>query len=108
MLHLQNVFITVQIGQDQRGRLKDTDPHMNRSLWPFRATQWNKTDSFIYWGFYILVTTEMNLIRGWKFGKLWKIITICDKLNDAYAKYYSPNEQLAVNEINVPLLSSSI
>jgi hypothetical protein len=35
----------------------------------------------------------------------WKMRTIFDKLNDAYAKYYSPNEHLAVNEINVMSLS---
>jgi hypothetical protein len=32
---------------------------------------------------------------------MWKIITISDKLNDAYAKYYSPTEHLATDEITM-------
>jgi hypothetical protein len=30
------------------------------------------------------------------YDSLWKITTIFDKLNDVYAKYYSPTEHLAV------------
>jgi hypothetical protein len=30
---------------------------------------------------------------------LWKIGTMFDKLNDVYAKYYSPTEHLVVNEV---------
>jgi hypothetical protein len=33
--------------------------------------------------------------------RLWKMRTIYDKLDDSYAKYYSPTEHLAVDEINV-------
>jgi hypothetical protein len=33
------------------------------------------------------------------YDRLWKVKTIFDKLNDAYAKYYSPTEHLAVDEI---------
>jgi hypothetical protein len=33
--------------------------------------------------------------------RLWKMGTISDMLNDAYAKYYSPTEHLAVDEIIV-------
>jgi hypothetical protein len=36
-----------------------------------------------------------------KFDRLWKMRTIFDKLSDAYAKYYSPTEHLAVDEITV-------
>ena len=30
---------------------------------------------------------------------MWKMRAICDKLNDSYAKYYSPTEHLAVDEL---------
>jgi hypothetical protein len=35
------------------------------------------------------------------YARLWKIRTIFDKLNDAYAKYYSPTEHLTIDEIIV-------
>jgi hypothetical protein len=37
--------------------------------------------------------------RDDNFDRLWKMRTIFDMLNDAYAKYYSPTEHLAVDEI---------
>lgn len=33
------------------------------------------------------------------YEQLWKKITMWQKLNDLYAKYYSPTEHLAVDEI---------
>jgi hypothetical protein len=35
------------------------------------------------------------------YDRLWKMRTIFDELSDAYAKYYSPTEHLAVNEVTV-------
>jgi hypothetical protein len=62
---------------------------------------WNETDSSTYWDSCILLITEMNLTRK------MTILTDCGrwdlslKLSDAYAKYYSPTEHLAVDEIIV-------
>jgi hypothetical protein len=39
--------------------------------------------------------------RDDNFDRLWMMKTIFDMLNDAYAKYYSPTEHLAVDEITV-------
>jgi hypothetical protein len=39
--------------------------------------------------------------RDDNFDKLCKMRTICDMLNDTYAKYYSPTEHSAVDEITV-------
>jgi hypothetical protein len=36
------------------------------------------------------------------YDRLWKMRTISEKLNDSYAKYYSPTEHLALDEITVP------
>jgi hypothetical protein len=30
---------------------------------------------------------------------MWKIMTVFDKLNEAYAKFYNPSEYLAVDRI---------
>jgi hypothetical protein len=43
----------------------------------------------------------MNLMRDDNFDRLWKMRIIFDMLSDAYAKYYSPTEHLAANEIIV-------
>jgi hypothetical protein len=39
--------------------------------------------------------------QGEKYDRLWKIRTIFDTLNQAYAKFYNPSEHLAVDEVIV-------
>jgi hypothetical protein len=39
--------------------------------------------------------------QGEEYDRLWKIRTIFDKLNQAYAKFYNPSEHLAVDEVIV-------
>jgi hypothetical protein len=80
---------------------KTTGPYQNSSLWPFSETQWNETDSFIYWDFCILVTTEMSMMRHKNYDRMWKMRIIFYKLTDVYAKYYSRTEHLTVSEIIV-------
>jgi len=35
------------------------------------------------------------------YDRLWKIITLFDQINNTYAKFYSPSEHLAVDEVTV-------
>jgi hypothetical protein len=61
---------------------KTAGPQQNCSLWPFRETQWNETDSSIYWDFCILMTTENEPNKTEEnYDRLWKIRIIFDKLN---------------------------
>jgi len=39
--------------------------------------------------------------KGEECNQLWKLRTVFDKLNDAYAKFYNPSEYLAVGEVTV-------
>jgi len=39
--------------------------------------------------------------EGVEYDRLWKLRTVFDKLNEAYAKFYNPSEHLAVDEIIV-------
>ena len=39
--------------------------------------------------------------EGEEYDRLWKLITVFDKLNEAYAKFYNPSEHLAVDEVTV-------
>jgi hypothetical protein len=42
------------------------------------------------------------------YDRVQNMRTIFDKLNDSYAKYYSPNEHLAIDEITVIFKGSII
>jgi len=39
--------------------------------------------------------------KGKEYDRLWKLRTVFDKLNEAYAKFYNPSEYLAVDEVMV-------
>jgi len=39
--------------------------------------------------------------EGEEYDLLWKLRTVFDKLNEAYAKFYKPSEHLAVDEVIV-------
>ena len=39
--------------------------------------------------------------EGEEYDRLWKLRTVFDKLNEAYAKFYNPLEHLAVDEVIV-------
>ena len=39
--------------------------------------------------------------EGEEYDRLWKLRTVFDKLNEAYAKFYNPSEHLAVDEVIV-------
>jgi len=39
--------------------------------------------------------------KGEDYDRLWKLRTVFDKLNRAYAKFYNPSERLAVEEVIV-------
>ena len=39
--------------------------------------------------------------KGKEYDQLWKLRTVFDTLNEAYAKFYNPLEHLAVDEVIV-------
>ena len=41
--------------------------------------------------------------EGEEYDRLWKLRTVFDTLNEAYAKFYNPSEHLAVDEVIVKL-----
>jgi len=46
--------------------------------------------------------------EGEEYDQLWKLKTVFDKLNEAYAKFYNPSEHLAVHEVIVKFKSRVI
>jgi len=41
--------------------------------------------------------------EGEEYDRLWKLRTVFDKLNMAYAKFYNPSEHLTVEHVTVKL-----
>jgi len=46
--------------------------------------------------------------EGEEYDWLWKLRTVSDALDEAYAEYYNPSEHLAVDEVNVQFKGSVI
>jgi len=46
--------------------------------------------------------------NGEEYDRLWKLRTVFDKLNEAYAKFYNPSEHLAVDEVIVKFKGRAI
>jgi hypothetical protein len=94
--------IIVQMGHDQRDRLNDYSSTLEQFFMAFYGNTM-KRDRF----FHILRFLHFSDNRNYpdktdeNYDRLWKMRTIFDKLNDAYAKYYSPIEYLAIDEIVV-------
>jgi hypothetical protein len=96
------VSIDVQMGPDQRDRLKDYWSTLEQFLMAFyRNTM--KRDRLLCILRFLHFSDKKNEPdkTDENYDRLWKIRTIFNKLNDAYAKYYSPTEHLAIDEIIV-------
>jgi hypothetical protein len=87
--------LILQMGHDIRDTLKAYWTTAEQFSMPFFGKM--KQDRFCH----ILRYLHFTYKRGDNFDRLWKMRTIFDMLSDAYAKYYSPTEHLAVDEIIV-------
>jgi hypothetical protein len=96
------VSIVLQMGHDQKDRLKDYWSTLEQFFMAFYGNTM-KRGRFLH----ILRFPHFSDNRNEpdktdeNYDRLWKMRTIFDKLNDAYAKYYSPPEHLAIDEIIV-------
>jgi hypothetical protein len=96
------VSIIVQMGPDQRDRLKDYWSTLEQFLMAFyRNTM--KQDRLLCILRFLHFSDKKNEPdkTDENYDRLWKIRTIFDKLNDAFAKYYSPTEHSVTDEIIV-------
>jgi hypothetical protein len=94
--------IVLQMGHNQRDRLKDYWSTLEQYFMAFyRNTM--KRDIFLHFLRFLHFSDNKNEPdkTDENYERLWKIRTIFDKLNDAYAKYYSPTKHLATDEITV-------
>jgi hypothetical protein len=96
------VSIVLQMGHDQRDRLKDYWSTLEQFFMAFYGNTM-KLDRFLHILSFLHFSDNRNEPdkTDENYDRLWKMRTIFDKLSDAYAKYYSPIEHLAVDEIIV-------
>jgi uncharacterized protein YqjF (DUF2071 family) len=107
IMHLQNKPILIYYCSD-RSLPKETLVHIRTILYGFLGkTQWNKTDFHTLRFLHFSDNRDKPDTTDETYDKLWKIITISDKLNDAYVKCCSTTEHYALDEINVLSFSDS-
>jgi hypothetical protein len=91
------------MGQDQRDMLID---YWSTLEWYFRPLYRNKIkqDSFYHIPRFLHFSDNENENDNAdeNYDGLWKMRSIFDKLNNSYAKYYSPTKHFAVNETICP------
>ena len=56
---------------------------------------------YTYCVFFDFADNLQRLDEGEEYDRLWKLKTVFEKLNEAYAKFYNPSEHLAVHEVIV-------
>jgi hypothetical protein len=96
------ISIVLQMGYDQEDRLKDYWSTLEQFFMAFyRNTM--KQDRFLHILRFLHFSDNKNKPdkTDENYDRLWKKRTVFDKLSDAYAKYYSPTEHLAIDKIIV-------
>jgi predicted nucleotidyltransferase len=89
------------MGHDQRDRLKDYWSTLEQFFMAFYGNTM-KRDIFLNFLRFLYFSDKNEPDKtAENYDRLWKMRTIFDKLNDAYAKYYSPTEHLEIDEIIV-------
>jgi hypothetical protein len=89
------------MGHDQRDRMKDCWSTQT-VLMAFYGNTMNQ-ERFLHILRFLHFSDNRNKPdkTDENYDRLWKMRTIIDKLNDAYAKYYCPTEHSAIDEIIV-------
>ena len=67
----------------------------------FTARPWHETEFLHILCFLHFADNSQRPHEGEEYDWLWKLRTVFDKLNEAYAKLYNPSEHLAVDEVVV-------
>jgi predicted nucleotidyltransferase len=88
------------LGHDQRDTVKDYWFTAENSFTAFYGNTM-KRDRFFHILRFLHFSNNKNQSdkTDENYNRLWKMRTIFEKLNDAYAKYYSPTEHLAIEAI---------
>jgi hypothetical protein len=95
------IALVVKMGHDLKDTQHDTTgQELDSYTLHFVARPWHKTDFFTSCAFCVTTCRDLNKIRNMTD---WKLQTVFDTQNVAYAKFYNPLENLAVDGVIVKL-----
>jgi hypothetical protein len=94
------ISFVLQMGHDQKDRLKDYWSTLEQFFMAFYGNTM-KRDRLLHILRFLHFSDNKNepYKTDENYDRLWKMRTMFGKLNDGYAKYYSPTEHLAIDEI---------
>jgi hypothetical protein len=95
------VALTIEMGHDLKDTLHDYWSRLRQAHTSFYSETMTR-DRFLHiLHFLYFADNAQTPDQGEEYDRLWKIRTIFDTLNQAYAKFYNPSEHLAVDEVIV-------
>ena len=95
------IALALQMGHELKDTLHDYWSRLRQLHNPFYGETMTQ-DRFLHiLCFLHFADNSQRPDEGKEYGRLWKLRTVFDKLNEAYAKFYNPLEHLAVDEVMV-------
>ena len=95
------IALALQMGHDVKDTLHDYWSRLKQLHTPFYGETMTR-DRFLHiLRFLHFADNSQRPDEGEEYDQLWKLGTIFDTLNQAYAKFYNPSEHLAVDEVIV-------
>jgi hypothetical protein len=95
------IALALQMGHDLKDTLHDYWSRLRQVHTPFYGEAMTR-DRFLHiLRFLHFADNAQRPDQGEEYDQVWKIRTVFDTLNQAYAKFYNPSEHLAVDEVIV-------
>jgi len=95
------IALALQMGHELKDTLHDYWSRLRQLHNPFYGETMTR-DRFLHiLRFLHFADNSQRPDEGEEYDRLWKLRTVFDKLNEAYAKFYNPSEHLAVDEVIV-------
>ena len=94
------VALALQMGHELKDTLHDYWLRLRQLHTPFYGETMTR-HIFTHIAFSAFCRQFTQTDEGKEYDQLWKLRTVFDKLNEAYAKFYNPSENLAVDEVIV-------
>ena len=95
------VALALQMGHELKDKLHDYWLRLRQLCNPFYGETMAQ-DRFLHiQRFLHFADNSQRPDKGEEYDQLWKLTTVFDKLNEAYAKFYNPSEHLVVDEVTV-------
>jgi hypothetical protein len=95
------IALALQMGHDLKGTLHDYWSRLRQVHTHFYSETMTR-DRFLHiLRFLHFADNAQRPDQGEEYDRLWKIRTLFDTLNQAYAKFYNPSEHLAVDKVIV-------